>query len=272
MRSAASWPCSTATSSARSTSATPASSPCWSWPTWCSRSRAAPVRSSTSRCRRTTRRSAGPTSRWPVSTSGGNRRSRCATGWRARPSGSPPNRESALPDTDYKLLSVIVPVYNERNTVTEILRRMRRTELPIDLEVIVVDDGSTDGTDRILQALEDSTVRVLRHPENRGKGAAVRTGLDAARGDLVLIQDADLEYDPDDWNRLLGPVLRGRTKVVFGSRYLGEREAVSLRRWMADRGLSLLTSVLYNSAISDMQTCLKLVDRQVLESIDLRAE
>ena len=177
-----------------------------------------------------------------------------------------------MPETDYKLLSVIVPVFNERNTVTEILRRMRRTELPIDLEIVVVDDGSTDGTDRILRALEDSTVRVLRHPENRGKGAAVRTGLDAARGDLILIQDADLEYDPDDWNRLLGPVLRGRTKVVFGSRYLGEREAVSLRRWMADRGLSLLTSLLYNSAISDMQTCLKLVDRQVLESIDLRAE
>ena len=177
-----------------------------------------------------------------------------------------------MPDSDYKLLTVIVPVYNERNTVTEILRRMRRAELPIDLEVIVVDDGSTDGTDRILSALEDSTVRVLRHPDNRGKGAAVRTGLDAARGDLILIQDADLEYDPDDWNRLLGPVLRGRTKVVFGSRYLGEREAVSLRRWMADRGLSLLTSLLYNSAISDMQTCLKLVDRKVLESIDLKAE
>ena len=177
-----------------------------------------------------------------------------------------------MPDSDYKLLTVIVPVFNERNTVTEILRRMRRAELPIDLEVIVVDDGSTDGTDRILSALEDSTVRVLRHPDNRGKGAAVRTGLDAARGDLILIQDADLEYDPDDWSRLLGPVLRGRTKVVFGSRYLGEREAVSLRRWLADRGLSLLTSLLYNSAISDMQTCLKLVDRKLLESIDLKAE
>src|SRR3954471_8060449 len=99
----------------------------------------------------------------------------------------------------YKLLSVIVPVYNERNAVTEILRRMRTVELPIDLEVIIVDDGSNDGTDRILAALEDSPVRVLTHRSNQGKGSAVRTGLEAARGDLILIQDADLEYDPSDW-------------------------------------------------------------------------
>ena len=177
-----------------------------------------------------------------------------------------------MADPSYKLLSVLVPVYNERNTVTEIIRRMRRVELPIDLEIVVIDDGSTDGTDRVLQAQEDSTVRLIRHAENQGKGAAVRTGLQAARGDLVLIQDADLEYDPEDWNRLLAPILRGRTRVVFGSRYLGEREAVSLRRWMADRGLSLLTSLLYNSAISDVNTCLKLVDRDLLESIRITSE
>src|SRR5207248_8418483 len=98
------------------------------------------------------------------------------------------SNDNLAPKPAYKLLSVIVPVYNERNTVTEILRRMRRVELPIDLEVIVVDDGSNDGTDRVLAALEDSTVRVLTHPTNQGKGSAVRTGLKAARGDLVLIQ------------------------------------------------------------------------------------
>src|SRR3954468_14913544 len=111
------------------------------------------------------------------------------------------NRTESTPS--YKLLSVIVPVYNERNTVNEILRRMRVVELPIDLEVIVVDDGSTDGTDRVLAALEASTVRVLTHRSNQGKGTAVRTGLEVARGDLILIQDADLEYDPSDWTRLL---------------------------------------------------------------------
>ena len=120
---------------------------------------------------------------------------------------------------EYRLLTVIVPVFNERNTVSEILRRMRLVELPLDKEIIVVDDGSTDGTDKVLAAVEDSTVRMLRHPTNQGKGAAIRTGLAAARGDLVLIQDADLEYDPNDWPRLLAPLLAGTSKVVYGTRF-----------------------------------------------------
>ena len=102
----------------------------------------------------------------------------------------------------YKSLTVIMPVYNERATVAEIIRRMRAVELPVVLQVIVVDDGSSDGTDKVLKALEDSTVRVFTHAENQGKGAAIRTALAAAKGDLILIQDADLEYDPDDWPRL----------------------------------------------------------------------
>jgi glycosyltransferase involved in cell wall biosynthesis len=171
-----------------------------------------------------------------------------------------------------KLLSVIVPVYNERNTVGEIIRRMRLVELPVELEIIVVDDGSEDGTDRVLALVEDSTVRVIAHPANRGKGAAVRTGLAAARGDLVLVQDGDLEYDPQDWPRLLAPVVAGKTRVVFGSRYIGEREAGSFFRWLGDRALSLTTSVLYNTAISDMETCYKLVDREILDGLDLRSE
>jgi glycosyltransferase involved in cell wall biosynthesis len=172
----------------------------------------------------------------------------------------------------YQLLSVIVPVYNERNTVGEIVRRMRLVDLPIDREIIVVDDGSQDGTDKVLAALEDSTVKVVTHPVNRGKGAAVRTGIAAARGDLVLIQDADLEYHPEDWPRLVAPILQGRTKVVFGSRYIGEREASSVGRWLGDRSLSLLATVLFNATISDLETGYKLVDRSVLDSLDLQAD
>jgi glycosyltransferase involved in cell wall biosynthesis len=173
---------------------------------------------------------------------------------------------------EYRLLSVIVPVYNERNTVGEILRRMRRVELPIDREIVVVDDGSIDGTDKVLSALEDSTVRVVTHPVNRGKGAAVRTGIAAARGDLVLIQDADLEYDPEDWPRLVAPILQGRATVVFGSRYIGEREAMPISRWLADRSLALLATLLFNVTISDVETGYKVVDRQILDSLGLQAD
>jgi len=174
--------------------------------------------------------------------------------------------------TEYRLLTVIVPVYNERNTVGEIIRRMRLVELAIDREIIVVDDGSVDGTDKILAALEDSTIRVASHPTNRGKGAAVRTGVSLARGDVVLIQDADLEYDPQQWPRLLAPLLEGRAKVVYGSRYLGEREATSLLHWAGDRSLSVLAALLFNTTLTDIETGYKLIDRQVLDSLKLTSD
>jgi glycosyltransferase involved in cell wall biosynthesis len=169
-------------------------------------------------------------------------------------------------------LSVIVPVYNERNTVVEVLRRMRAVELPdaIDLEIIVVDDGSTDGTRDVLNQLRDSTVRILLHESNRGKGAAVRTGIEVASGDYVLIQDADLEYDPEDWPKLVAPVMRGRAQVVYGSRFTGERRNMLFLHWIGNRMLSLVTNVLYNTTLSDMETCYKLVDRTLLVDLDLR--
>jgi glycosyltransferase involved in cell wall biosynthesis len=172
-------------------------------------------------------------------------------------------------DTTYSLLSVIVPVFNERSTVAEVIRRIRRVELPVDVEVIVVDDGSSDGTDKVLDALGDSTVRVINHPHNRGKGAAIRTGLEAVRGDLILVQDADLEYDPADWPKLLEPILRGKSKVVYGSRFTGERKNMMPLHWIGNRFLSLVTNVLYSSTLSDMETCYKLFDRRVLDGLTI---
>ncbi|HEY6472448.1 MAG TPA: glycosyltransferase family 2 protein [Acidimicrobiales bacterium] len=171
------------------------------------------------------------------------------------------------PPRTYRTLTVIMPVFNERTTVAEVIRRMRAVELPVELQMIAVDDGSSDGSDKVLAALEDSTLRLLRHTQNQGKGAAIRTGLAEARGDLVLIQDADLEYDPNDWPKLLEPILRGKARVVYGSRFTGERKNMLPLHWMGNRVLSLVTNLLYSSTLSDMETCYKLFDAQVLEGL-----
>jgi glycosyltransferase involved in cell wall biosynthesis len=176
------------------------------------------------------------------------------------------------PRTTYRKLSVIVPVFNERNTVVECVRRMRAVDLPVEREIIIVDDGSDDGTRGVLSQLGDSTVRVVLHPHNLGKGAAIRTALEHVTGDLVLIQDADLEYDPDDWAKLLAPVLKGRAVVVYGSRFTGERSNMLLLHWIGNRFLSLVTNVLYNTTLSDMETCYKLFDTRVLDDMTLRAD
>ncbi len=177
--------------------------------------------------------------------------------------------DRALPAMDYRSLTVVMPVYNERVTVAEIIRRVRAASVPLDLEVVVVDDGSSDGTEQILKAIEDSTVRVLTHPVNRGKGAAVRTGIGRARGDIVLIQDADLEYDPDDWPVLLDPILKGKANVVYGSRFTGARKNMLLTHWIGNRFLSLVTNLLYATTLSDMETCYKVFDRRVLDGITI---
>jgi glycosyltransferase involved in cell wall biosynthesis len=179
-----------------------------------------------------------------------------------------------MPPADYTKLSIVVPVYNERNTVVEVVRRVRAVELPggLDREIIVVDDGSTDGTADVLDQLRDSTVRIIKNPTNRGKGHAVRTGFAAVTGDLVVVQDADLEYDPEDYGRLLAPVLRGKATVVYGSRFTGERRNMLFLHWIGNRFLSLVTNILYNSTLSDMETCYKLVDRELLSSLHLTAD
>ena len=175
--------------------------------------------------------------------------------------------ESKLNEMSYRTMTVLIPVFNEQRTIAEILRRVRQVDAGLEVDIIVVDDGSSDGTEKVLRALEDSTVRVLTHDRNQGKGAALRTGLAQATGDIVLIQDADLEYDPQDWPALLNPILRQKASVVYGSRFTGQRKNMMPLHWVGNRFLSLVTNVLYSSTLSDMETCYKCFDRRVLEGL-----
>jgi len=177
--------------------------------------------------------------------------------------------ERSLEQKDYKTLSVLVPVYNERSTIGEGRRRIRSVDVPLEVEIVVVNDGSSDGTDKVLATLEDSTVRVFNHAQNQGKGAALRTGLEAATGDLIIIQDADLEYDPEDWIKLLDPIMKHKAFVVYGSRFTGERKNMLLLHWIGNRFLSLVTNVLYATTLSDMETCYKCFDRRVIEPVHI---
>ncbi len=169
-------------------------------------------------------------------------------------------------------LSVIIPVYNERNTIQEILRRVRRVDLgDMERELVVVDDGSTDGTRDILSMEADSTTKIILHETNKGKGAALRTGLANATGDLIIFQDADLEYDPDEYPRLIEPVLKGKAEVVYGSRFTGERRNMLFWHYVGNRLLVLITNILYNTTLSDMETCYKLFTRKSLEGIEIKS-
>jgi len=180
------------------------------------------------------------------------------------------------PETTHRLLSVIIPVYNERETLPEIVRRVQAVDLTdfgLEKEIIIVDDGSTDGTRDVLPGLaEMQGVRVFLQPRNRGKGAAVRAGLMQATGDLLLIQDADLEYDPRDYPHLLRPVIEGRSAVVYGSRFLGEHKAMYYWHQVGNKLLTLVANVLYNTTLTDMETCYKLCTREVTRSFTLKQD
>lgn len=183
----------------------------------------------------------------------------------------------ALPARQTPLLSVIVPCYNEAATVAQCLARVR--EVDIDKEIIVVDDHSTDATLTVLQeeAQRDPQMTVLRHPENRGKGAAVRSAIAHARGEIVIIQDADLEYDPQDYYSLITPIVQGRVNVVFGSRFMGSHTGMYFWNAIGNKALTFLTNLLFNCWISDMETCYKAMRTEILrdmrlESRDFRIE
>ena len=171
------------------------------------------------------------------------------------------------------LLSVVIPVYNEVRFVHELVRRV--TEQPFRMELILIDDGSTDGTRELLPqiAAEFPQARVLLHPQNRGKGAALRTGFAEAKGEIIVIQDADLEYDPRDYPRLLEPILDGRADVVYGSRFLGgPHRVLNYHHYLANRTLTGLSNALTNLNLTDMETCYKIFRREVLDGIRLSSD
>jgi glycosyltransferase involved in cell wall biosynthesis len=166
----------------------------------------------------------------------------------------------------------VIPVYNEVGTIKEIVGRVQAVDL--EKEIVIVDDGSTDGTRELLQeiTLSHGNVRVLYHDHNQGKGAALRTGFESASGDIVIIQDADLEYDPREYPVLLGPILDGRADIVYGSRFLGgPHRVLFFWHYLGNKFLTLLSNALTNLNLTDMETCYKVFRREVLNDIQLKS-
>ena len=167
-------------------------------------------------------------------------------------------------------LSIVIPVYNEKNTIKKLITIVNSVDIgKMEKEIIVVDDYSTDGTREVLKKI--SNIKVFFHPKNKGKGAALRTGFRHVTGDITLVQDADLEYDPNDYPRLLKPILDGETNVVFGSRFTKQHKARYGYLYLGNIFLSILTSVIYFRKITDMETCYKVIKTSVLKKIKLKS-
>lgn len=175
-------------------------------------------------------------------------------------------------DYDEFLLSVIIPVFNEEETIARIVDRV--LDAPFKKEIIVVDDGSTDSTSQLLAEIEQPSVRVLKHEKNMGKGRALQSGFDAAEGDIIVIQDADLEYNPDEYPVLLNPIIEGNADVVYGSRFGGHGEHRVLYFWhyVGNRFLTLLSNMLTDLNLTDMETCYKAFTKYALEGIRINEQ
>lgn len=168
-------------------------------------------------------------------------------------------------------LSIIIPVYNEVDTIEEIVERV--WQVSIEKEIIIVDDGSTDGTRSRLKNISDNkNVKVLLHDHNKGKGTALRTGFGASTGDVILIQDADLEYDPREYPILLSPIIEGKADVVYGSRFLGgPHRVLYFWHYVGNKWLTLLSNALSNLNLTDMEVCYKVFKREVLKDLTIRS-
>ena len=170
-------------------------------------------------------------------------------------------------------LSIIIPVYNEKNTVNKIIQQVLDVELEMEKEIILIDDGSTDGTRDILENLEYPNIKVKFHEKNQGKGAALQTGFSLATGDFIIIQDADLEYDPREYPLLLAPLLDGRADAVYGSRFLGGTHRVLLF-WhsIGNKMLTTFSNMLSNLNLTDMETCYKVFRKEILDKITIKSK
>ena len=168
-------------------------------------------------------------------------------------------------------LSILMPVYNEEARLPEALKRALAVDYPCEVEMVVVNDGSADRTVEILDSADDPRLRVIHHPRNLGKGAAIRTAVTLAEGDYMVILDADLEYDPKDIPKLLEPVLDGRATIVYGNRSFGGHAAYSFWYVMGNKGVTLAANILFNSYIGDLETCYKLMPLPLYQSLDIRS-
>lgn len=170
-------------------------------------------------------------------------------------------------------ISIIIPVFNEKKSIEEIIKRVQAVDVGLEKEIIIVDDCSQDGTCQILEKLNYPNMKLFFHSKNKGKGAALQTGFSKAKGDIILIQDADLEYDPKEYHKLLVPILDGRADVVYGSRFLGgPHRVLFFWHYVGNKILTMLSNMMSNLNLTDMETCYKVFKKEILNKIKIKSK